>query len=305
MDFSTFIKKDLEPEDYHNLLPYFKMRYSHTCENILVSHFMWKDYYHTQYIRDEKGLIWLMEVDGQVATQIPLCASEDLKHYFQVAQAYFNECLGTKMTVYLADKEAVELLDLNPEQYEVIADRRYFDYIYDAQKLMTFSGKAYHKKKNHINAFKKAYEGRYEYRTMGCGCQHPEIMAFLRRWETKRDIEDDYHRVDFELNGIDYLLSNCSYLDYKMGGIYIDGELEAFSLGVYGKAERMAVIHVEKANPDIRGLYPFICQQFLLHEFPDALLVNREDDMGLEGLRKSKLSYNPIYLEEKYEIRQK
>ena len=62
---------------------------------------------------------------------------------------------------------------------------------------------------------------------------------------------------------------------------------------------------VEKANPEIRGLYPFICQQFLLHEFPDALLVNREDDIGLEGLRKSKLSYNPIYLEEKYEIRQK
>ena len=58
------------------------------------------------------------------------------------------------------------------------------------------------------------------------------------------------------------------------------------------------MIHVEKDNPEIRGLYPFICQQFLLHEFSDALLVNREDDIGLEGLRKSKLSYNPIYLEE-------
>ena len=83
------------------------------------------------------------------------------------------------------------------------------------------------------------------------------------------------------------------------------GKLEAFSLGVYGKVERLAVIHVEKANPEIRGLYPFICQQFLLHEFLDALLVNREDDIGLEGIRKSKLSYNPIYREEKYEIRQK
>ncbi len=120
-----------------------------------------------------------------------------------------------------------------------------------------------------------------------------------------RDLEDPFHRDEYELNGIDYLLSNCGYLDYKMGGIYIDGELQAFSLGVYGKVEKMAVIHVEKANPDIRGLYPMICQQFLCHEFPDAELVNREDDMGLEGLRKSKMSYNPIYLEEKYEIRQK
>ena len=153
--------------------------------------------------------------------------------------------------------------------------------------------------------FKKAYEGRYEYQSLSCGCHHDEIMAFLRKWEAQRDLEDPFHRDEYELNGIDYLLSNCGYLDYKMGGIYIDGELQAFSLGVYGKVEKMAVIHVEKANPDIRGLYPMICQQFLCHEFPDAELVNREDDMGLEGLRKSKMSYNPIYLEEKYEIRQK
>ena len=51
MNFDTFVSKELCPEDYQILLPYFKMRYSHTCENILVSNFMWKDYYHTHYIR--------------------------------------------------------------------------------------------------------------------------------------------------------------------------------------------------------------------------------------------------------------
>ena len=305
MNFEHFIKKEMEPQDYDILLPYFKMRYSHTCENILVSNFMWKDYYHTHYIRDDHGLIWLMEVDGQPVTMVPVCAKEDLKHYFDVAEAYFNEVLHSKLTVCLADKEAVELLDLDHEKYDILTVRDYYDYVYDAEILRTFSGKAYHKKKNHLNAFKKAYEGRYEYRSLSCGCHHDEIMAFLRKWEAQRDLEDPFHRDEYELNGIDYLLSNCGYLDYKMGGIYIDGELQAFSLGVYGKVEKMAVIHVEKANPDIRGLYPLICQQFLCHEFPDAELVNREDDMGLEGLRKSKMSYNPIYLEEKYEIRQK
>lgn len=49
-------------------------------------------------------------------------------------------------------------------------------------------------------------------------------MAFLRKWEAQRDLEDPFHRDEYELNGIDYLLSNCGYLDYKMGGIYIDGE---------------------------------------------------------------------------------
>ncbi len=67
----------------------------------------------------------------------------------------------------------------------------------------------------------------------------------------------------------------------------------------------MVYIPVEKANPEIRGLYPYICSQFLIEAFPEAGKENREDDMGLEGLRKSKLSYNPIYMVEKYTIIQK
>lgn len=124
----------MEPQDYDILLPYFKMRYSHTCENILVSNFMWKDYYHTHYIRDDHGLIWLMEVDGQPVTMVPVCAKEDLKHYFDVAEAYFNKVLHSKLTVCLADKEAVELLDLDHEKYDILAVRDYYDYVYDCRE---------------------------------------------------------------------------------------------------------------------------------------------------------------------------
>ena len=67
----------------------------------------------------------------------------------------------------------------------------------------------------------------------------------------------------------------------------------------------MVYIPVEKANPNIRGLYTFICSEFLKVASPNAAKENREDDMGLEGLRKSKLSYNPIYMVEKYTIIQK
>ena len=90
-----------------------------------------------------------------------------------------------------------------------------------------------------------------------------------------------------------------------MVGVYIDGDLQAFSVGSYNSREKMAVIHIEKANPEFNGLYQFINQQFLVHEFPDAVLVNREDDMGLEGLRQAKMSYNPIGFARKYKIVQK
>ena len=76
-----------------------------------------------------------------------------------------------------------------------------------------------------------------------------------------------------------------------MGGVYIDGQMEAFTIGSYNPVEHMAVILIEKANPEINGLYQIINQQFLIEEFPEAEWVNREDDMGLEGLRKAIVTY--------------
>ena len=90
-----------------------------------------------------------------------------------------------------------------------------------------------------------------------------------------------------------------------MAGVYIDGELKAFTIGNYYKEEDMVYIPVEKADHNIRGLYHYICSEFLKEVFPMAGKVNREDDMGLDGLRKSKESYNPIYMIEKYTIIQK
>ena len=89
-------------------------------------------------------------------------------------------------------------------------------------------------------------------------------------------------------------------LSVRMGGIYVDDQLEAFSIGSYNSKEKMAIIHIEKANPEMRGLYQMINQQFLIHEFPDAEIVNREDDMGLDGLRQAKLSYHPAVMVKKY-----
>ena len=91
----------------------------------------------------------------------------------------------------------------------------------------------------------------------------------------------------------------------KIGGVFIDGQLEAFTMGTYNEAKKMAVIHVEKANPEIRGLYAYINQKFLQEEFPDAELVNREDDVGLPGLRKAKESYHPLFMARKFHIREK
>ena len=101
------------------------------------------------------------------------------------------------------------------------------------------------------------------------------------------------------------ILKKCSAFNVPMAGVYIDGELKAFTVGSLNERENMAVIHIEKADPEINGLYQFINQQFLVHEFPDVALVNREDDVGMPGLRKAKMSYYPVDFARKYSVKKK
>jgi hypothetical protein len=90
-------------------------------------------------------------------------------------------------------------------------------------------------------------------------------------------------------------------LDYRGGTIIIDSRVEAFSLGEPLNRET-AVIHVEKANPDIQGLYAAINQLSCLHAWADMKYINREQDMGIEGLRKAKEPYHPHQMVNKYTL---
>ncbi len=298
--------KDLQeviPVDYDKIKSYFSLRKSGTCENVITDCYMWKDYYQTRYFVNEYGLMWIYRIKNEIFSSTPLCKNENLKYCFEELQDYFNNKLGHKLKLYLVDEEAVNILDLPRDKYLVEEERDYFDYVYNAKELMTLPGKRFHKKKNHLNAFMKEYAGRYKIKIPCCEDKE-EIINFLHRWHDERGIVDEYNRDDYELKGIEYILNNCQMIKYYLMSVYVDDILEAFTIGTYIEEEETAYIHVEKANPKIRGLYNFINQQFLINCFPDARYVNREDDMGLLGLRKAKLSYNPELLVKKYTITQ-
>lgn len=296
--------KKLEPSDYELLKKYYSLRHPGTCESIITSTYIWNIYYNSKYYINEYGLVFIYSNKDEVFTFTPLCETKDIKACFEDAKRFFNNVLGQKIKAYAIDEEAAECLRDMDDTFDIVEERMYFDYVYDANKLRTLSGKQYHKKKNHVNGFLKEYGDRYTMREM-TAADREEIFAYLDKWHGLRNIVDEYNRDDYELKGIKYLISKCGMVDYKMFGIYVDGVLEAFTLGTYSEVERTAYIHVEKANPNIRGLYAFINQQFLVNCFSDAEWVNREDDMGLEGLRQAKLSYNPVKLVKKYEIYQR
>lgn len=289
------------PEDYEKLKGYFKLRKPVTCENVITDSYIWKDYYDTRYYINEYGLVWIYRIKNQVFSSVPLCTDENLVASFYEMKEYFNRVLGEKLKLYLIDEHTKDILNLPKDKFLVEEERDYFDYLYNAKELMALSGKKYHKKKNHVNGFLKEYENRYRVKIADkSDVEH--IKEFLIRWHNKRNIIDEYNRDDYELKGIFYVLEHCDMLKYKMMVVYVDDVIEGFTLGTYLREEKTAYIHVEKANPDIRGLYAFINREFLKNCFSEAEYVNREDDMGLEGLRKAKLSYNPIELIKKYTI---
>lgn len=297
--------KSLEAEDIDIIRPYFCQRPNKTCDSVFLDSFIWRNYYQVKFaISDGKAVQWLMEEDGVMHTAMPVCKEEDLHHYFYEIVDYFNQVLHKPFKIYLADEEAVEVLKLKEsERFEVIEQDDLKDYLYDGDAMRTLAGKKLHKKKNNLNNFIRSYEGRYEYRKLCCS-DRDEVWKFLDGWRENKG-EDVEKHLDYEVEGIHEILKNCSYLNVRLSGVFVDGKLEAFTIGTYNPLEDMAVIHIEKANPQMRGLYQFINQQFLIHEFPDVKLINREDDLGQEGLRKAKLSYNPCGYARKYLILQK
>lgn len=296
--------KPLEAEDIGRLTKFFGLRPNRTCDSVVLDSFLWREYYNVRFaIVDDKAALFRLTDDAVEYAAMPMCREEDLPYYVNLLKEYFNKKLGRPLQFFLADEEAVKFLNLPPEEFvvEELPDAK--DYLYSAESLRTLAGKKLHKKKNHLNAFLKEYEGRYEFRRLCCS-DRDDVWCFLDRWRAGKGDEVEQH-LDYEVEGIHEILRQCLELDIRMSGVYIDGKLEAFTIGSYNPTENMAVIHIEKANPEIRGLYQFINQQFLIQEFPEVTLVNREDDLGQEGLRHAKMSYNPCGFARKYLVQQK
>ncbi len=207
--------------------------------------------------------------------------------------------MTSDVTVARADKNFVDQT-VTPDLYETVEDRDNSDYVYLAEDLINLSGNKYHGKKNHLNKFVKNYDFTYEQ------LKPSLVEEFLSLQQDWCDIKNCLERPGLyhEDEAISEALRNFEVLDFRGGAILIDGSVEAFSLG-----ERLnpqtAVIHVEKANPDIPELYAVINQRFCEAEWSDCTYVNREQDLGIQGLRKAKKSYHPDHMVEKFTIRPK
>jgi hypothetical protein len=176
--------------------------------------------------------------------------------------------------------------------------RDHFDYVYSCTDLIHLAGKHYHDKRNHLNSLKRSMPYTYE----PLQEQHiPSCLKLAAQWCAFRRCEEDLNLMG-EWEAIEEALKHFMTLEMQGGVILIEGEVEAFTLGELLNKDT-AVVHIEKANPEIRGLYALINQQFCEQAWGKVPFINREQDLGEPGLRTAKLSYNPLRLAEKFRIR--
>ncbi len=294
--------KDIEIDCKNILDKYFDLVDYEACEYCFTTLYMWKDLYKTKYYVEDDFAIVAGEYENKGFIILPLAKKENMNKAFDFIIKNFEK-QHKQIHLKAINKEVVEYLQsVYGDRFEYIEERNNFDYIYDGESLRTLAGRKNQKKRNHLNSFVKEYGDRVEYKKLE-ETDFDECINLLKEWSKDKD---ESIELDSEFKAIKRIFKNYEKLKdtLKISGIYIDSKLEAFSIGEMLN-DNMAVIHVEKANADIRGLYPYINQQFLLNEFSDVEFVNREEDLGIEGLRKAKLSYHPVKFAEKYTVIEK
>jgi hypothetical protein len=178
---------------------------------------------------------------------------------------------------------------------EIIEDVNCFDYIYDSKQLISLPGKKFHGKKGHYNHFIRNYN--YVIKDLRDEGVAKDCLRFEQDWYESR--EGTSEQLRYEREGINDIIANMDFLGVKGMAVYVNDRIAGFTIGEKAY-DSMAIIHVEKGDADYNGIYAFINKEFVERYFSDVPFINREEDLGIEGLRKAKASYNPVKLEKKY-----
>lgn len=192
-----------------------------------------------------------------------------------------------------------------PDTFDIKPDRDYSDYIYTRDKLVNLSGKKLQSKRNHINKFKTLYPG-YEYRRLTPELI-PQCLEVERQWRavSKDDNgETPDEELSEELRSMTRAFNRWDKLGLMGGAIFVGERMVAFTYGCPINHNTFDVC-VEKADVSYEGAFAIINQEFVKHIPEQYYYINREEDLGDEGLRRAKLSYKPDILLEKNVIMEK
>ncbi|MGI6538680.1 MAG: DUF2156 domain-containing protein [Caldicoprobacterales bacterium] len=287
--------KDIELDDKSLFDRYFQAKTYENSEYSFINLFIWRHSYNFKYTILHEHLC----VVGCYRGLYPFVFSplslkkEDFEKTLPVLAEYFHSN-GLPLVLKAVTEEQKEAIaEVMGGKIIFLADRNNFDYVYLSKDLIELKGNKYRQKRNHINKFVKYYTYEYERITNN---NLRECLSAAYEWFSKQNTSQSIFE---EKQAIQEIMKHYNELDVVGGAIRINGKIQAFSIGELLNPD-MAVIRIEKANTDYDGSYAIINRSFSFHEWSDVTYINREEDMGIAGLRKSKESYHPVKMIKKY-----
>ncbi|MBE5880222.1 MAG: DUF2156 domain-containing protein [Lachnospiraceae bacterium] len=270
---------------------FYQYRISKGCEQSFGNNYLWSDIYRTKVGFMADCMVFRTEKTKSVSFPIgekPLQAIPLLREYMKE--------IGEPFRMGLVIPEQFAMLEkAYPGEFQIEYRRHEADYIYRTESLMTLAGKKLHAKRNHINRFREnnpdwCFEVITEENVEEC----IEMVKVWLETTPGGNAEDKREEVDVTIRA----LREREIIGLDAGLLRAGGKVIAFSLGE-PLGNDTYVVHIEKAFGDIQGAYPMINREFASYFAKDYLYINREEDLGEEGLRKAKLSYYPEMIYEK------
>ena len=254
----------------------------------------WRFMYDTKFAIVDGFLLFKFYMNNQLAYMMPV-GEGDLK---KILEAIIDDAAseGESFLMYgVCNNMKDEIEKLMPGKFCFSSNRDYVDYIYLRTDLAELKGKKFQPKRNHANKFYKTYTD-YEYVPITAD-RISECLRLEEEWCKANDCGQQ-NGLGNERKSLTYALNHFDELGLTGGILYVNGKIAAFTFGMPINHETFGV-HVEKADTEIEGAYNVINQEFAKHIPEQFVYLNREEDLGIEGLRKAKLSYQPAILLEK------
>ena len=282
------------PADYAWARPLLFAAGRQGCEYSFGNLYAWCVKYGTEIARAEGFFLLRCLFRGQAGYGFPV-GPGDLSAVLPLLEEDASS-FGAPLRLFGVTREDIPRLEAaRPGAFRFETDRADWDYIYARADLAELAGKKYHQKRNHVARFERNYDWRYEEITPAI---LDECLDMERQWEALHS-DRDPEGLRLELAALERCLEQYEAFDMRGGALRAGGKLVAFTVGEALNATTFCT-HFEKAYPDYPGAYQMINRCFAQRSLSEFEYVNREEDLGDEGLRRAKLSYYPVTLLEKY-----
>lgn len=286
--------KDIEPQDKELITSYTLNAPRRNCDLSFSNLCSWRFLYNTRFAIMDGFLLLKFRANGKSVYMMPI-GNGDLKKVLDALMEDARREGEPFCLLGICSGMCSELEAFMPGRFRFTADRDYADYLYLRTDLATLSGKKLQAKRNHVNKFKRTYS--YEY-TPITPDRIQECLELEAIWCRANNC-DQHEGTGNERRALVYALQHFDELGLMGGILHVNGKIAAFTFGMPINRDTFGV-HIEKADASIDGAYAMINHEFANHIPEQYIYINREEDLGIEGLRKSKLSYQPAIILEKY-----